>query len=231
MPRLLALACLLLVFEALPVAARTEPASSTSFEPARITESLRAELERMPFELDGRPPLAVRCSVVVYANGSLDDARCYDDAEHGWLARRVGRRIARTLIAEAFLPARIDGVAVRVRADFAIVLFEADGRTHLRYRAHHGFNVVELESARYSAPQRVQGAPLGCDIARGGAMAVARISATGEASDIEIAGERITAGCRDRIRTALRRSRYVPAFLEGEAVAAEYVELLPAGRL
>jgi len=221
----------LIVLAALSIGARAEEVTPTSFAPARISDALRAELEAMPFELDGRPALAVRCSVVVYMNGSLDGARCYDAAEQGWLARRIGRRIARTLITESFEPARIDDVAVRVRVDFAVVLFEAEGRTRLRYVAHHGFNVVELESARYSAPQRVQGAPIGCDIPRGGVAAVARISAHGEASDVEVVGPRVTKGCRDRIRTGLSRARYVPAFLEGEPVAAEYVELLPRGQL
>lgn len=229
MRRLLVL--LLLVPCAQSFSAQAESVKSVRFQPARVTDSLRAELEAMPFELRGRPALAVRCSVIVYMNGALDGARCYDAADQGWLARRIGRRITRTLITESFEPARIDGVAVRVRVDFAVVLFEAEGRTRLRYLAHHGFNVVELESARYSAPQRVQGAPLGCDVTRGGAAAVARISEQGEASDVEVVGQRVTTGCRDRIRTGLSRARYVPAFLEGEAVAAEYVELLPRGRL
>ena len=200
------------------------------FSPARFSPAGRDAVLDAPLSLrDGKGPIAIRCAAQIFDNGNSGDLFCYPEAERRLLVRNLGRRIVRVLEGKPFVPARVDDQPVWAWFNFSVVIFEADGETHIRLLPHHGANVEHLGTADYVGAQRYTFPQWSCGrasrISRSSVvMGAAIIDREGRPRGVNVTAAQVRPRCVDRIEGVLEQSAYIPVHLDGEPVDGYYLE-------
>jgi len=111
-----------------------------------------ADLGIEPEDLGSADSLAVRCQAFVETDGSLTENLCTSD--DGIRDRRIIARVADSVAAESFSPARVDGREVRVLMNFSVLITCAGGECASVPVPNHAYQIGAF-GLDYVAPQAI----------------------------------------------------------------------------
>ena len=216
-------------------------ANETSYKSAMFGfsgEQLAAQLgEKASVNKDASTVLY--CQSEISESGTAQRTNCYDKNNHSELVSSVEAAMATM----GFTPAQVDGKAVPVRMSYRVGLSASDSRVNVVLIPNLG-SVQERYGRDYIAPQerldvsnwydRYSNASWVNGEAFLGHGAMARVSATVDANgktELVRAMDTERAFKRDAkiVRNAVKKSRFIPGFVDGKAVPMGYLAVVNYG--
>ncbi|MFK7888175.1 MAG: hypothetical protein AB8G16_15045 [Gammaproteobacteria bacterium] len=204
------------------VSVGAEEDGHASVSPASFTDDARSLQNRVRMGGGGKDVSAVlRCTSVVDAEGGIGSNVCYS---HDKKARRYARQIERALEKVQLRPARLRARAMPTMMHYSVAFERQDGDERVRAWQHHGFN-TDTEDGSFIAPQpmligAIQPGNLTCG--PGEYFLRMRVEINGRVSQI-VASDSAPESCDDDRLLEMADLWFVPAYSDGERVAADYL--------
>ena len=201
-------------------------AESTVAIPASFGESRATFIEKLRFpNHDNAPAILIKCGVSVQFGGVMSGAVCFSNEDHV-IETRMRQLIVRASKTTRIKPATIDGKEHIVWFNFSIIYSQENGIKSIEILENQLLDIESL-GPHYVAAQRSHSKQdLFCFDWRELPISIlARISAEGQVTDITLSKDPKNNQCADEIEKLVRKSIFIPATAEGNAVASTYNEV------
>lgn len=167
--------------------------------------------------------LMIRCNALINRKGRFKKNFCLDNVGGRSLyATRVNNAAKSAVIN----PAYVDGKKTDVWFQYYVVFTKKGSGTLVEVIGNSGLQ-VDSYGLDYSSPQRIRNARLkmgtGCRT-NASAYINAVIDANGVPVDVDVIADKQNKRCAKRLTTQFYKQRFIPAFVNGEAIKAYYSE-------
>lgn len=201
-------------------------ADSVAATPASFGESRAAFIEKLRFpDHDNAPPILIKCGVSVRFGGVMSGAFCYSNGDHV-IENRMRRLIVRASKTTRIRPATIDGKEHIVWLNFSVIYSQENGIKSIEILENQFLDAESLGPQYIAAQRSLSKQDLFCFDWRELPISIlARISAEGQVTELTLSKDPNNNQCADVIEKLVRKSIFIPATVEGNAVASTYNEV------
>ncbi len=170
--------------------------------------------------------LISRCAGWVSDEGIFVRVFCFTDqslTQNEQFAVQLSQSIPDAAASTQITPAMVNGSNKSVWFNFSVVIDSSGSDQEVMVLNNHLYNEATL-GRDYISAQRYDRRNWGCYGFTGNVSFGIYVSSDSEASDFQSIQKTLTKNCERRILRALRRSKYIPAFLDGSPIDSHYIE-------
>jgi hypothetical protein len=207
--------------------ARAEESTQHKYEPAGFIDGGRNIIEQMRFPKatdasNADVEVLILCEADVLYTGAITRIYCWSDTDNTDVYHLA---IARAVKYQKIRPARVDGKRRGVLLQHSVLFTRKAGIETIKMFPHQ-FVGVEGADGNYSGPQRYENKSPGprCWMRKPLWYSMLISKEGGKPTEItHTAGDNLDS-CKEKLVHSISNGLYVPAFLNGEPVAARYQE-------